>query len=235
MSSSGPRPRAVSRKSQRPLVGGVRAHQPRQARHRLDIVGEHLGSGRHHRGDRLAGAAQVGGEQLYAAARNRADRRYRGGAYRGAAVAQVVARHHGDHHVAQLHLGHGVGYPLRLGQVQLGRQPRFHRAEAAAPGAHAAQDHEGGGAVHAPALVDVRAARFLAYGGEPVRAHQAAHLAERLAGHRTSAQPRRLALIGRGHRVRSRLGGRSRWCRNCRWHCDDGPPLWPSGLWTRGR
>ena len=213
-----------------PVVAGMRAHQRREAAHRFDIVRQHLRGGPHHGGDGIGGAAQVGAEQFHAATRYGADRRHRGSAYLGAAVAQVVAVHHGHHDVAQLHLGDRFGHPFRLGQVQLRRQAGVHGTEAAAPGAHAAQNHEGGGAVRAPALVNVGTARLFAHRGESLGTHQPAHRPEFLAHRRSRAQPGRLAQVGgvgrgiRGCRSRCRLGRNNvyRLYRVCR-------------PWTRGR
>ena len=81
----------------------------------------------------------------------------------GAAVGEVVAVDRGDHRVAQLHRRHRLGDALGLVGVDARRRPPGgDRAEAAAPGADVAEDHEGGGAVLAPALVDVGAAGLLA-------------------------------------------------------------------------
>src|SRR5690606_26739041 len=79
----------------------------------------------------------------------------------GAAVLQVVARDAGDGGVVQVPGDHGLAYPAGLVTVERLRLAGVDLAEVAAPGALVATDQERGLAV-LPALVDVRAAGFLA-------------------------------------------------------------------------
>ena len=94
------------------------------------------------------------------------------GEARGAAVGQVVAGHGGDHREAEAHPLDGLGDPLGLAGVERLGVPGVDQAEPARPGAALAVDHEGGRAVLAPALVDVRAAGLLAHGDEAEVAHR---------------------------------------------------------------
>src|SRR3981081_2999867 len=65
----------------------------------------------------------------------------------GAAVEEVVAVDHGHDHVLEIEPGDGARHVLRLAHVDgAARIARGHRAEAAAPGAHVAEEHHGGGA-----------------------------------------------------------------------------------------
>ena len=112
-----------------------------------------------------------------------------------------------------------LGYAPRLVGVDArGRLAGGHRAEAAAAGADVAEDHEGRGAVLAPALVDVGAPRLFADGVEPLALDQAAHLVEALRRAQADAQPGRTALRRRGqldqgvHALAILTGG-SRWVR----------------------
>ena len=74
----------------------------------------------------------------------------------GAAVAQVVAVHAGDHHILELELGDGFGQVVGLVHIQRVRPAMADVAERAAPRALVAHDHEGGRAL-AKALADVGA------------------------------------------------------------------------------
>src|ERR1035438_10240006 len=78
---------------------------------------------------------------------------------RGAAVAEIVAIHAGNHHVAQVH---GGGHARDIGglsgietHILLGRRAFGHRTESAAAGTQIAEDHEGGRAAR-EAFVDIR-------------------------------------------------------------------------------
>nr|GEU28320.1 hypothetical protein [Tanacetum cinerariifolium] len=87
----------------------------------------------------------------------------------GAAVAQVVAVHRGDHHVAQAQLGDGVGQVGRFADVERVGTAVAHVAERAAAGALVAHDHERGRAL-AEAFADVGAAGLFAHGHQLVLA-----------------------------------------------------------------
>ena len=113
-----------------------------------------------------------------------------GGEVAGAAVGEVVAVDRGDDGVAQPHGGHRLGDVVGLVDVDPGRRsPRGDGAEPAAAGADVAQDHEGGGAVLPPTLVDVGAAGLLADGVEVEAVDEAADLVVLGGGGELDAQP----------------------------------------------
>lgn len=89
----------------------------------------------------------------------------------GAAVAQIVAVHRGDHHVLQPQVGDGDGQVGRLVDVQRLRPAMTDVAERAASGADIAHDHEGRGAA-GEALAQVRAGRLFADAVQLVLAQQ---------------------------------------------------------------
>ena len=130
-----------------------------EARHRLRVVREDLRRRCEHDVEGVGDAAEVGRQDLDRAGRtalvNRPDHRR---PVPGAAVRQVVAVDRGDDGVPQAHRGDRRGDVAGLGRVHSRIRPaRGHRAEAAAPGADLAEDHERRRAVLAPALVDVGA------------------------------------------------------------------------------
>src|SRR5690606_13702909 len=123
----------------------------------------------------------------------------------GAAVTQVIAVHAGDHHVLQAHVCNRLGEPARLVGIR-GLGPAVgHVAEAAAPRAYVAQDHEGRRAV-AEALVDVGAAGVLAHGHQPVFAQLGLERGHRAVGGDPHPDPRRLAQHRRVHELHRRAG-----------------------------
>jgi hypothetical protein len=109
-----------------------------------------------------------------------------------AAVAQVVAVDAGHHHVLQAHVGDGVGQVDRFLRIRRLGPAVGDVAERTAAGADLAEDHEGRGAV-AEALMDVRAAGFLAHGHQAVLAQLGLELGDRIARGDAHADPRRLA------------------------------------------
>ena len=130
------------------------------------------------------------------------DRRDHPGEVAGAAVGQVVAVDRGDHGVAEPHDRHRLGHVLGLLRD---RRPACgtaggHGAEAAAARADVAEDHEGGGAVLAPALVDVGAAGLLADRMEVQAVHELADLVVGGRGRETDPQPLGPGLPARGRR-----------------------------------
>ena len=175
-------------------TSGRRAeHHVEGVRHAPEVGGQHL--------DGAGGALRVdGGDHLRPVAR--------------AAVRQVVAVDRGDHGVAQAHHRHRLGHVLGLLRVGAGRRPAGgHGAEAAAAGADVTQDHEGGRAVLAPALVDVGAAGLLAHGMEIQPLDQAAD-----------------PMVGRGVASRMRSHSGRVPCRRG----EDGPRRRQRGpIWTR--
>src|SRR5712692_10074303 len=91
--------------------------------------------------------------------------------------------------MTQAQLRHRFGHANRLTDVELGRSPRPHRTEPARARADVAQDHEGGGAP-APAIEDVRAARFFAHRVQAPLRDQRLELFEVLAFADLDADPR---------------------------------------------
>ena len=123
-------------------------------------------------------ALAVGDQHLDPGRRtDRADRFDGGGEAGGAAVGEVVAGDAGDHRVLEPEGRDRVGDPPRLVGVEREWPARVDETEAARAGAPIAQDHERRGVV-GPALVDVRAARFLAHGVEIELLDQSLRLAE---------------------------------------------------------
>ena len=157
---------------ERALVAERGADALEDPRHRLDVVGEHLGAAREHLGEQVRVAGEVGREDLDAGSRIRGvDRAHGLGVQPRALVGQIVAGDAGDGRVAQPHPGDGFGDAARLVGVVVGRLAGVDLAEVAAPRALAAADQEGGLAV-LPALVDVGAARLLADRVELLLLHQ---------------------------------------------------------------
>ena len=145
-------------------VDGAGADRAVQSWHRLDVVGEDVGSGGEHNLQSFCGAAEVGRQDLHGASRNSglhcADYRREMG---GAAVGKIVPVHRSDHDVGQAHPFHCLGQVGRLFGVHAAGRAGHHGAEAAAPRAHIPQDHESGRPL-APALIDVGAGGLLADG-----------------------------------------------------------------------
>ena len=92
-----------------------------------------------------------------------ADRR---GEVRGAAVGELVAVDRGDDGVPHAELPDGLGDVPRLLRVERPARSLCDRAEAAAPGADVAHEHERRRPLASPALEDVGALRLLADGVE---------------------------------------------------------------------
>ena len=117
---------------------------------------------------------------------------------RRAEVREVVAVDARDHRVPEAHLRDRSRHPGRLERVVPRRLARLDVAEAAAPGAGVAEDHERGGAA-LPALADVRARRLLADRVEVLGLDQVLQLAVPRAARRRHLEPRRLAGAERLH------------------------------------
>ena len=161
---------------ERALVAERRADPLEDARHRLDVVGEHLGPCGEHLGEVDRVAREVGHEDLHpGAGRLAVDLADRLRVEPGALVGQVVAGDAGDGRVAQLHPHHRLGDAARLVDVVVGGLAGVDLAEVAAPRALRAADEEGGLAV-LPALVDVRAAGLLADRVQLLALHEALQL-----------------------------------------------------------
>ncbi len=133
-----------------------------------------------------------------------------------ATIGLVVAVHHGDHHVVQVHPLNRVRQMLWLVDVgKFGRTERLHRTEAATAGAFLASDHKGRRSPP-PAIVDVRALGFLAHSMQATIVHGTAGAIEqrqRFARRGLGAKPLWEARAGKhwqGRRVlhTNNVGGR---------------------------
>ncbi len=158
---------------QRPLEVRARPRGAVQARYRLQVMVEHV---RRLVGGDLQGdvhATAIVGHQGFQLdpRRQLADLAQAVGEVLGAAVAQIVAVHRGDHHVLQPQVGDGDGQVGRLVDVQRLRPAMTDVAERAASGADIAHDHEGRGAA-GEALAQVRAGRLFADAVQLVLAQQ---------------------------------------------------------------
>ena len=156
-----------------PESGANTLEQPRD---RLQIVSEHLGSGREDDVQQLRLAGEVLGQHLHTdpgvGVVNLSDRL---GAQPSSLVGQVVTAHAGDGGVSQSHLGDGLGNsPWFIGVVALGFGG-VDLAEVAASSALVATDEEGGLAI-LPTLEDVRASGLLTHRVELGVDHAIAHV-----------------------------------------------------------
>ena len=144
------------------IVAGLDADLATQARHRLEVVGEHVGRGPQDRVDLVELALEVGHQHLdghrgrvvmTGFERARPDAR--------ATVVEVVTIDRGDDGVLELELGEDRRDSLGLALVDRQRPPGRDVAEATRASADVAEDHDRQRAV-VPALADVGAARALA-------------------------------------------------------------------------
>src|SRR5207247_846499 len=87
----------------------------------------------------------------------------------GAAIAQIVAVDAGDHDIAQSELGDGFRQVFRLVDIQRVGAAVTDVAERATARAFVTHDHEGG-RTFTETFTDVRAAGFLAYRHQLIRA-----------------------------------------------------------------
>jgi hypothetical protein len=109
----------------------------------------------------------------------------------GALIGEIVAVDGGEHDVGEPHLPDRFEDLLRLVLVDRVAAPRrLDGAEAAAPGAQLAEQHECRGTA-APTLGEIRAARLLADGREAQAVDQPTELLKPLAGGRSDLQPLR--------------------------------------------
>src|ERR1700682_313083 len=114
-----------------------------------------------------------------------------------AAIAQVVAIDAGDHDIAKLQRGDGLGQIQRLLRIERQRASVSDVAERAAARAKLAHDHERRRAF-AEALADVRAGCFFANRVQVVLAQDALDVVEARRGWRSHAYPRGLLQSLRG-------------------------------------
>ena len=190
---------------ERALVDGALAHLAVEPRHRLGIVVEHVGARGEHDLQGVPVAAKIGDQHFDLAGRNAPANLLDGaGEDMRAAVGLVVAVHGSDHGVAQAHARGGFGHAVGLVLIRrAGGLAGGHGAEAAGARADVAEDHEGGGAV-LPALAHVGAARALANGVQPERAHDALQLLVVLPAQELHAQPVRARMRLRRRERQSR-------------------------------
>ena len=157
---------------ERAVVAERRADPLEDPRHRLDVVGEHLGPALEDLGEQVGLAVEVGDQVLHAGAGvELVDGAHGLGVQPGAAVGQVVAGDAGDRGVAELHLLHALGDAARLVAVEGLGLAGVDLAEVAAPRALVTADEERRLAV-LPALEDVGAAGLLADRVESLGLHQ---------------------------------------------------------------
>ena len=159
---------------ERALVLCHRANLGVEARDRLHIVREHVGSRGDHGPQRIAIPFQIGNEHFDVRAGALSDRVDRLRNVKSAAVRHVVAIDHRDHGMAHSHSFHRLGHSPRLIGVHRRRHAAIHRTERAAPRADLAENHERR-RPGAPAFEDVRAARFLADRVQRQIVHQLRH------------------------------------------------------------
>ena len=157
---------------ERAVVAERRPDPLEDARHGLDVVGQHLRPGLEHLAEQLGLAVEVRDEVLHPGVGvELVDRPHRLGVQPGAAVREVVAGDAGDGGVAEPHLLHRLRDPPRLVPVQRVRLAGVDLAEVAAPRALVAADQERRLPV-LPALEDVGAAGLLAHGVQALGLHQ---------------------------------------------------------------
>ena len=202
-----PASRAMREHAERAVVAERRPDPLEDARHRLDVVREHLGARVEHLAEQRRIAVEVGREDLDAGVRVLGvDAPHGLGVQPRAAVGQVVAGDAGHGGVAQPHPHDALGDAARLVGVVVGGLAGVDLAEVAAPRALRAADEEGRLAV-LPALVDVGAAGLLADGVQALVLHE--RVQRRVLGPHLGAglDPLRLALDGRLRRCGSRAAG----------------------------
>ena len=174
-------------------VLGTEAYHGREPLHRLQIVIENMRGGIHDHGQSILISAEVGGEYLEHGLRAQlTDAADDFGNVRCAAIGQVIARHHGDHGVVQVHVSHALGNLTGLLRVERFGLGRAGGAEAAGAGAHITACHERGRAV-APAFATVRTHGFLAHSHQAVILDEVLHLFEHPALRQLHFQPGWLA------------------------------------------
>ena len=148
--------------AERPLVAEGRTDALEDARHRLDVVGEHLGAAREDLVQLVGIPVEVGGEDLDAGARiPLVDGSDRLRMQPRTTIGQVVAGDPRHGRVSEVHPRDALGHAPRFIRVVVGGLAGVDLAEVAAPRALRSADEEGRLAVF-PAFVDVGATGFLA-------------------------------------------------------------------------
>ena len=169
----------------------VGAHPLVQALHGLHVVVQHVGGGLEHGGQAALVAPEIRDQHFHpAGGKERADPADGLGEMPGPAVGQIVPVHRGDHGEGQAQARHGFGHPLGLPGVHRPRAALAHVAEPAVAGAHVPQQHEGGGAVDPPALMEVGAPGLLADRDQALGPDEGLHLGHHLRSGNLDLQPR---------------------------------------------
>ena len=176
---------------QRPLVAAAVTDDREHAGHTLDVMPEDLRSSVQHRLQRSGISLEIWNEHLHRALRQvLVNLRDDGGKDPGAAVGEVVAVHRRDHRVTESHGLHRARHPFRFRQVEFRRQPVRNRTVRAVARAQIPQGQEGGRAP-APALPQIRAARFLTHGVQTLCAHDLHEVGVVRSGRQLRFQPLR--------------------------------------------
>ena len=184
-----------SQHSKASCVAGGRAHGPLQTRNRLHVVVEHIRAHVEQSLLRCRIALCVADQRLDPGARAAfADRDHTRRHVGHAAVVEVVAGHHREHRMLQIHGSDRLGNAARFVGLGRLRLARVDEAEAASPGAAFSEHHERRGTV-GPTIAEVRAAGLLAHRHQPVIAYgllQRQHVRPQL-----HLRPQPLGLAGR--------------------------------------
>src|SRR6185312_12972077 len=197
--------------AQRMEIARARPYLAVEPRHGFEIVVEHVGPRRDDDLERAVLLEKIGRQHFDGGIRRvLADRFDGAGELRGAAVGQIVAIDRGNDDVVEAELRHRLADARRLMRIEQIGPPGRDIAEGAGAGADAAEDHYRG-MTFLPALADIRAGRFLAYGVELERAHQVARLAVFRRIRRLDADPwrlRRRRIVGPMRLLGMTKGGR---------------------------
>ena len=160
--------RGFGEKLQGALVSTTRSSGPVEPGDRLHVVGEDLRPGRQNDIECFGHTAEVGCQDLDGRGTletmNGLDHSSK---MPGSPVGQIIPVHRCDDGMGEPHDLYGLGHSLGLGLIDSRSRPTGgHRTESATPGTDVPQNHEGRGAMLAPALVDVGAARLFTDGIE---------------------------------------------------------------------
>ena len=180
----------VADQVERMLIVGARSGLPIQARNGFQVVIENIRRADVHQFQRdLHTAAEIRDQDFDPDARAFfADRADAVNETFGAAVAQIVAIHRGDDHVAQFHVMDGLRQVLRFLPVQRRRPAVTDIAKWAAPCAYIAHDHECRRPV-AKAFGEIGATGFLAHGVQVLVAQHGLDFCDRIRGRRLDPDP----------------------------------------------
>jgi hypothetical protein len=165
-------PLGLVEQPQRMKIPGARPHFGIKTRHSLQIVVEHVRLRRNNGLERPVFAQKVGGQHLSrCAGRTATDRGDGASEMLGAAVIEIIAIDGGDDHVREAQRRHGFADALGFMRVEQIGPAGCDITEGAGPRADPPQDHDGRMPL-LPALADIRAGCFFAYGVERELAHE---------------------------------------------------------------